>query len=407
MKIELDRQHFLEKVDLLKGITKTKKDMPILRNVLIELPAGRMTATDLTITAITNIKTSYTGEPAKICVKGAPLEEVLCNLKGQNIDLEYPDNVPGGQFTGELTIAQDRAHVGIVISDPDEFPEMPVINDIETIKLPAKDILAGINKVFYAISRDETRYVLTGMLMEVRDHHLVVCGTDGFRMALWKKDLKDEDDTPQIVIAAANVKVIKETIDENSNVGIVIASEKVQLMTERVTIITRTISGAYPDYTAVIGTSLDNIAFIKRAELINAINFVSSVYVKDNRIRIQRVKDGEAEAVRVCMESDSGKAEITIDAKFKSAEPMYFAFNPKFLLDALEHLAGDEVLVRYPATYGAIVMEEDDYTCVIMPIRDGETPIEEAAAESRSQDAGSQASGKKRYNTKKGSEATA
>lgn len=61
------------------------------------------------------------------------------------------------------------------------------------------------------------------------------------------------------------------------------------------------------------------------------------------------------------------------------AAPLEYAFNPKFLVDALEHLDGDEIMMGYPGTYGAVIIDETGYSCVIMPIRDAVSPIEEAA----------------------------
>jgi DNA polymerase-3 subunit beta len=381
VQITIDRKHFLDKVDLLKEITKAAdKMMPVTRNVLIELTGGnkgKMSATNLSISAVTDLKCDYEGQPARIMVKGGTLEEVLANLKSQDIEINCSDTLHESRVTNDaFVITQGRIEIGLAIGDPDEFPEIETMTEVETITLPASDILHGIKKVFYAVSGDETRYVLTGMLMMVKDGKLIMCGTDGFRMALWKKDLKDEADTPQIVIPARNVKVIKDTISEHANVGIIITPERIQLMTEAVTLIARTISGAFPEYEAVCsGVDWAHIAFVKRVEMLECLNRISAVRTSNDPVSLHRVKGG----LQIDVKSDLGYCREIIDAKYKSDAPIDFAFNGKFLIDALEHLEGEEVVLRYPATYGAIVFEESDYTCVVMPIRDAASPIEEAA----------------------------
>jgi DNA polymerase III subunit beta len=381
MNIKINRTHFLDKVDLLKQITKAAdKMMPVTRNVLIELAGnkGKISATNLSISAITDIKCEYEGEPVKIMVAGGTLEEVLVNLKAQDVEIDYPDApASGSAISGNMVISQGRVEIGIAIGDPDEFPQVELLTEVETITLPASDILRGIKKVFYAVSSDETRYVLTGMLMMVKDGKLIVCGTDGFRMALWKKDLKDEADTPQIVIPARNVKIIKDTISENSNVGIIITQDKVQMMTEAVTIITRTISGAFPDYEAVhSGVGWENIAFVKRVEMLECLNRISAVRNSNDPVSLHRIGN---DGMQIDVKSEKGYCREIIDAKYKSDAALDFAFNGKFLIDALEHLEGEEVLLRYPTTYGAVIFDESDYICVVMPIRDAASPIEEAA----------------------------
>lgn len=387
MNISIDRAHFLDRVDLLKNITKVKSLIPVTRNVLIDLTAGgsgRVIATNLEITAITNLKTSHEGEPVKICVKGATLQEVLCNLKEQNVELTYPDSFPSNApVSGSAVITQGRIEVGIAIADPDEFPDVPLINEVETIKLAAKDIITGVNKVFYAVSRDESRYVLTGMLMQVKDGHLVVAGTDGFRMSVWKKDLKDEPDTPQIVIPAATVKIIRDALDENASVGIIITEDKIQLMTESVTIIVRTINLAFPEYENVIGgTSFEHVCFMRRTDLIDCLNRMAAVCASNDSVILHRVPEG----LLVETKSDLGYCRELVDARFKDdSTAMDYSFNLKFPLDALEHLDGDELTIRYPKSYGAVCFDESNYICVVMPIRDDASPIEQAAYKNLSQ----------------------
>jgi DNA polymerase-3 subunit beta len=378
MQITVDRRHFLDKVDLLKEITKTAdKIFPVARNVLIELPAGKISATNLSISAMTALKCGYEGGPVKIMVQGGTLEKVLANLKSQDIEIDYPDALPSGDpRIGNMIITQGRIEIGLAIGDPDEFPQIELLTEVESLTLPASDILRGIKKVFYAVSSEETRYVLTGMLMMVKDGKLIMCGTDGFRMALWQKDLKDENDTPQIVIQRRNVRVIEDTLGEHANVGIIITPERVQMMTEAVTLIARTITGAFPDYEAVCGTDFTHMAYIKRIEMLECLNRISAVRTATDPVSLHRVEGG----MQIDVKSEGmGYAREIIDAKYKSAAPLHFAFNGKYLIDALEHLEGEEITLRYPTTYGAIVFDEADYTCVIMPIRDSASPIEEAA----------------------------
>ena len=323
MQITVDRKHLLNKVDLLKGITRLKNEhMPILRNVLIELGngSGKISATDLEISAITAFKSGYDGPPVKIIVKGSTLQEVLCTIKGQNIDITYPAEFPEDTIAGNMVITQGRIEIGLAIGDPQEFPEIPVVNEVESVKLSAKDLLAGIHKVLYAVSADDERPVLTGMLMQVKDGKLVMCGTDGFRMALWKKDLKDEDDTPQIVIPARNVKILKQILGDTMNVGVVIADDRVQMMTENVTAIARTLSLAFPEYENVVAApKWDHIALVRRAEFLNCLNRMVAAGGGHATVLLHRVEGG----LNIQTEGEAGYCHDTIDCTYKSDAPLY------------------------------------------------------------------------------------
>lgn len=376
MEITFDREYLQAKVDLLKGITKHKSPMPICRTLLFDLPAKTVSATDLEVSAVTGLTNNH-DDGMKLVLPAGTLSEILGNLKDQEVKLihEGSDKV--------LKIEQGRVEIGLAIADPEEFPEIEVLNDKEAFSLEGKDILRGINKVLYAVSTDESRYVLTGMLMQVKKGQLRMCATDGFRLALLKKDLADVQDTPQIVIPGKNVKVLKEIIDEKDTVGVIISNEKVQFMTPRVTVILRTLSGAYPDYEHAMSiTSNHNLAFIKRIQLLDCLRRMAPLGTKKDPVTFSRSSQG---GLTARIESEKGYAQETVDCEFKNEVAFNMEFNLKFLLEAIEHIDTDQVVIHYPNTYGAIIMDSVDYLCLVMPLREGWTPIEREANSNRNE----------------------
>lgn len=370
MEITFDREYLQTKVDLLKGITKHKSLMPICRTLLFDLPGKTISATDLEVSAVTRLIGNEDGD-MKIVIPAGTLSETLGNLKNQEVRFACNN---GDKV---IKIEQGRIEIGLTLADPEEFPEISVLNDKEAFSLDGKDIIKGISKTLYAVSSDETRYVLTGMLMQVRGGQFRMCGTDGFRMALLKKDLGDVPDTPQIVIPGRNVKILKEIIDEKDTVGVIINSEKVQFMTPKVTVILRTLSGAYPDYENVLtNAGGNNIAFVKRIEFLDCLKRMAPIATKTDPVKLSRTFRG---GLTVRIESEKGYAQETIDCEFKNDVSLDMEFNLKFLLDAIEHIESDQVVVRYPDKYGVVVIDSGDYLCGVMPLRTGWTPIEQQA----------------------------
>jgi DNA polymerase-3 subunit beta len=371
MQTTFEREYLLNKVNKLKGITKLRSLMPILRNVLIDSDARTIVATDLEISAITGFKAP---EDAKlnVCVPGGILAEILAGLKGEEISLDTNEK-------GQLVISSGDFEAGIAVADPEEFPEVVPLNEAEAFNVTGGDFTRAILKTLYAVSVDETRYILTGLMMQVKDGKFIVCATDGFRLALWRKDLPNEPpDTPQIVIPGRDVKILKEIIGETARVGIVIEKNKVQFLTETVTVILRTIEGAFPDYAGIIDPGTGNIALVSHEDMLDAMKRIETLAKKEGIARLQR-----QEGLVISVESDIGYARERIECEYNTETPLNLAFNGKFILDALEHLDGDKTIMKYHDTYGAFQFEDihgagslsEEYICVVMPVRVDVPPL--------------------------------
>jgi DNA polymerase-3 subunit beta len=382
MEITIDRQYLHSKVDIVKGITKHKSLLAVTRSVLIELDGehGKISATDLETSAISGLKGSNGDESLKIVVPAGTLSDILASIGDQEITLAVRDG------ENVLKIEQGRVEIGLALMDPEEFPDIEVLNDTEAFQIPAKDILRGIGKVLYAVSVDEKRFILTGVLMQAKGGEFRMCATDGYRLALLKKEIPDIPDSPQIVIPGRNIKLLREILDENATVGVIINEARVQFMTSQATVIFRTLQDAYPAYESILAsTGTYNIAFAKRLPFLECLCRMAPLGTKTDWVKLTRTSPG---GLTVRMESEKGYAQETIDCEFKSDTEFDFAFNLKYLLDAVEHIDSDQLVIRYPGAYGVVVLDSVDYICGVMPIRTtGDwTPIEQQAKASGGKD---------------------
>lgn len=385
MEITMKRQYLLDRINRLKGITKLRSLMPILRNVLIALkPGGSIRATDLEISAITALQSSMDRE-IDICVPGGVIAEILAGLTNDEVSLSL--NADGKQ----IIIRSGDFEAGIALADPEEFPEVVPLDESEAFHITGADLMTAINKTLYAVSADEARYILTGLMMQIKGGKFIVCATDGFRLALCTRALPgDPPDTPQIVIPGRNVKILKEIIGETARVGVVIEKNKVQFMTEAVTAIMRTLEGSFPDYTGIIDSSNQNVAVMNHADMLSSVKRIEAIAKKESVVTLQRGGGG----ITISVESDIGYARERIECEYSSEVPLNLAVNGKFLLDALEHLDSDKVIMRYHETYGAVQFDDieplGEYICVIMPVRIDVPPLFEKkqAAEGEGHDAG-------------------
>jgi len=360
MNIIIDKNTILVPVSKVVSITEKRSLMPILSNVLLEFGKEGTTifSTDLEVSAIAYMDCKAEKE-RKIVVHGRKFLEVLRELENGEILLSLEENT--------LTIKQKKTEIVLSLQDPEEFPETKEIKGKEEFKIDGKTLLEMIEKVGFAISTDETRYILTGMYMQGLTGELVVVGTDGFRMALCQRKTKGMKGFKGVTIPKRSVLEIERIIEEEDEVKIAIEEKYIQFSTEKIKIITRIIEGNFPDYENVLPTSNSKIVKIEKESFHRGLKRVSAIIGRSEPIKISL----SGTNMEIDAESDIGRAKEAIEVEYEG-EQTSMSFNVRFVFDVVTHIAGEKVIMMAPTTYGAVLFrgeQEEDYKNIVMPIR--------------------------------------
>ena len=172
------------------------------------------------------------------------------------------------------------------LQDPQEFPEVREISAIEEFSMSGEAFLTMLEKVNFAISSDETRYVLTGMYMIGSEGRMSAVGTDGFRMSLYQKDIQGVKPFKGIIVPKRSVMEVGRVVDSDDTVNCKIGEKHIQFGTGSVTVISRLIEGGFPDYENVIPKTNTNIAHWKRRSLLKGLRKVSTIISKSEPIKV-------------------------------------------------------------------------------------------------------------------------
>jgi DNA polymerase III subunit beta len=361
MNINIDKNLISAPVSKLVGITEKRSLMPILSNVLIAFGREGTTiySTDLELSAISHIDFK-TEEDRKIVVHGRKFLEIMKEMENGDVNLEIKENT--------LTIRQKQTEIILSLQDSEEFPEVKEIEGFEQFTVSGKLLQEITDKVSFAISNDETRYVLTGMHMKGMEGKIVVVGTDGFRMALFQKEIENIKGFKGITIPKRSVAEIERIIGDDENVKLSIDEKHIQFSTEKATVVSRIIEGNFPDYDNVIPQQSENVAAIEKEHFLRGLRRVSAIMGRSEPVKIS-LSQGRME---IEAESDIGHAKEVLDIAYEG-ETMSMNFNVKFMLDIVSHLEGDRMVVKVPPTYGAVLFEDENssefYKNIVMPIR--------------------------------------
>jgi DNA polymerase III subunit beta len=360
MNIVIEKNLLLAPLTKLVSITEHRSIMPILSNILISFGKEQIDtfSTDLELSAICHV--DYLGDSEKkIVVHGRKFLEILKEMDSGTIELDIQDTL--------LTIRQRQTEFVLSLQDPEEFPEVREITGAEEFTLSGASFLQMLDKVDFAISSDETRYVLTGMYVVGTERMVSVVGTDGFRMALFQQDMENMKGFRGTIIPKKSIIEIGKMIVDGDQIKVVIGEKHIQFSTGSVTVISRLLEGSFPDYENVIPKNNANVLTIEKSRFIKGLRKVSTIVSRSEPIKVTLADN----AMEVETESDIGRAKETVEAQY-SGERLTMNFNIKFLMDVANHIEGETIVIKAPSTYGAVLFEgegKEQYKNIVMPIR--------------------------------------
>ena len=270
MNLTIAKDQLLAGLQSVQNIVSTRTTLPILSNVLLHAEGSRLelTATDLDVTITSSVEaTIKKGGATTVPVK--KLFGIARELASSEIDLEVDDK-------NFCSIRSGSSFFKIRGLGPEEFPPLPKFTDDKKVALPQEKIRGMLKKTYFAVSNDESRYVLNGIFFSLKEHKLTMVATDGRRLAL----VDEEVDLPansqgEFIVPAKAVNELVRLLQDKGDVEINFSENQAAfaLKDEKAgltLVTTKLIEGNYPNYRQVIpGEAKERVSF-GREELMHA-----------------------------------------------------------------------------------------------------------------------------------------
>ena len=367
MKFTCDRSALVDKLGVLARGVSTRSALPVLSGILLQANEGRLDlfATDMELSIKANLTTPVERD-GEIVVPARLFSDVVRNLPDEEVVIEAAE--------AAVKVSAGRAAFSLNSWAAADFPQTSTFDMTGSFKVGREPFIATLNKAGRAASRDETRPILTGVLMTIMGDTLKMVATDSYRLAV--KETKLDHSLETEVQAIVPVKALGEVTRLASALGpgdIEIAIGENQAVFRLsdpagdVWIASRLIEGQFPNYKQLLPDTFDHEVTIDRGQLMATARRVSLLAQKNAPLRM-----GFAEN-RLTMKAltlDVGQAEESIDVEF-SGEPFEIGFNPGYLIEGVDAIDDAVTLLRFtsPLHPGLISGPGDDFTYLIMPIR--------------------------------------
>lgn len=362
MKFNVAKDKLLDGLQTVQNIVSTRTTLPILSNVLIRAEDGvlRFTTNDLDVGMSCTVEAKVekgggTTLPARrlaSIVKELPAADVEIEVDSKNIA-----SIRCGQsFFKMMGLAEE------------EFPALPKLADAKVFTLRQKELKDALRKTAFAISTDETRYVLNGILFSFKEGKLTMVATDGRRLALVDLELEfPRGQEVDVIVPSKCVTELQRLLADEGEIKMNVGENQVGFDVNGKVLVSKLIEGNYPNYKQVIPAEAKERVTIERELLLTAVRRVSLLSSdKSNSVKLIFTKNNLEITANT---PEVGEAHESLAVNFKGKE-MSIAFNPGFLQDPLRNLPDDEVHIDLIDEMSpGVIKIGTPFLYVLMPMR--------------------------------------
>lgn len=368
MKISTSKDSLLKGIQIVQNAVSTKSTLPILSHILLEASKTgiKLIATDLEIGVSVRIDGTVSEEGA-ITLPARKFSEMIKELPTQT-DIHI--TIKKGQ---SVNIESGKSYfrlMGLSKEDFPQLPEFPALNSksSDLVKIPQKLLKNMIQLTSFAMSHDETRYVLNGILFSFKDKSLKLVATDGRRLAFIEKDIPEMGSLHKdVILPMKTIQELNRNLNEEGEVVFCFKENQLQINLGATTITSRLIEGEYPNYEQVIPKKIKEELTIGTQELLQATRRASILTNQDSQsIKINIIKD---KMIITKNTPELGEAREEIEVDYKGGE-LAIGFNPVFLIDVLKNIEEQSINFGFiDPEKPAVIKSGKDYTYIVLPMQ--------------------------------------
>ena len=360
MKLNVARDELVSKLGLVARAVSTRGTVQVLSGILLSADDGTITlaATDMELSLRTTLDAQVDGDGA-VVIPGKPLVELARLLPETDVTIEYRP------VEGTVQIVSGPYNSRLNVFNAEDFPRLPTV-DAQLHSIDREALLETVDRVARSASRDESRPVLTGILVRFEAGKLVMVATDSYRLSVKETQLGESAPELEAIIPARALTELSRLAGGDS-VELGVHENHVVFGTGDAWLTTRRIDGQFPNYRQLLPDTFEVELTLPKAELADVVRRASVLALRNSPLRL-RLAEGELTVS--AQTQDVGETRETMPAAY-SGEEFVIGFNAEFLRDGVDSIVGDDVKMKLINPLRPAILEDaaGDFTYLIMPIR--------------------------------------
>lgn len=367
MKFSCHQQNLVKALNIVSKAVTSRTTIPILKGILLEVKDGTLTlhASDLDI-SIKNTIDVEDYENGSVVVMAKLFGDIIRKLDSDNIIIETDEN-------NKVNITCKNSKFVILGESPEEFPIMKKTDEEAESIILKKDILKKmIENTSFAASIDESRGIITGVLLELTKEEIKMVAIDGYRLAITKESQLNKKEK-NIVISARTLnelgKILGEIPESEENVKLIFSNKKATFIFGKVQAELKIMDGEFIAYKGIIPKESKISVVLKRKELIESIGRASllSRAGKNNLIKLSIMDN----ILEISSDSEEGNVKENILIE-KEGENLTIGFNAQYLIDILKVIDEEKIKLLFNTAISPCMVEslnEKKYEYMVLPVR--------------------------------------
>jgi DNA polymerase-3 subunit beta len=362
LRITVPKDELVSALGVVARAVSTRTSVQILSGILLEARGGelRFAATDMELSLRAAASAQIDGDGALV-LPGKTFADIARLLPGDDVTIEHKPT------ESVVHITAGSAEYTLHTYNPEDFPRLPELDAAQTFSVDRDSLLETIHRVARASSRDESRPVLTGILVSFAAGKLVMAATDSYRLAVKETELDGAAPDLEAIVPSRALQELARIATSGDSVEVGVHENQVLFSLDGIWLTTRRIDGQFPNYRQLLPEAFEHELTLPRSELLDVVRRAA---VMIQRATPLQLRFAEGELTVIARTHDVGESKESMPAAF-AGDTLEIGFNADFLRDGLESIDGDDVRVKLisPLRPAVIQGEGDDFTYLVMPIR--------------------------------------
>jgi len=365
MKIILQQRDLKESINIVQRGVSTKTTLPILKGILLEAKDGLLTLTgnDLDIGIENKIQCNVV-EEGSVVVPSRLFGEIIRKLPDGEVSITVDSN-------NNIDIRCGYSQFNLMGDSSQEYPELPYVQKENTYHI-AFDLLRNmIRQTIFATAQDDTRPILTGVLIEIEDNSISMVAVDGYRLALRKAFIDSGIDNKAVVPAKTLMEISRILGNESydKDVEISFTDKHILFSIENTRVISRLLEGEFINYEQILPKEYNTRAIVKTREILDSIERASLLAKegKNNLIKLNIMDD----FINISSNVEIGSVNERVEVKLEG-DDLEIGFNSKYLLDALKVIDSEEIVMEFTTSVSPCIIkpcDNENYIYLVLPVR--------------------------------------
>ncbi|MEG0229093.1 MAG: DNA polymerase III subunit beta [Oscillospiraceae bacterium] len=366
MKIKCSRDLLHESVNNVLKAASAKSSMPALEGILLKTGVSDLTLTgyDLEIGITQTIECDVQTQ-GEIVLNAKVLSDMVRSIDGENIIIEKTDDFI-------VNISSGNTQYTILGISSEDFPALPVAQNNLKVVISQNNLKSMIKKTIFAVSQDQSKPVLTGVLFEIKDGVLTTVSCDGCRLCVCKENINYNGEEKTVIPSKTLNEILKMLKDEDDEtIEITFDKKHISFKFNDCTVISRLLEGQFIDYNAVIPKEIKTTVSVQTKKIQKTIERTSLILSDKLKSSIKIIF--EDNKIKASCKTALGNASDEIDAAIEG-ESCTIGFNSKYILDSLKACEEENIIIQFNGSVSPMKItaaqgsKQNDFLFLVMPV---------------------------------------